>query len=190
MRGKCPQGNCQREMSEMPMIYLNVALLAKSFLSCSFVSLYFFTEKSSKKVSTKNFHSRLFHSQIFHEPRTKTIHGKACTVLRVSWQSNFEDFDASWNDSSLRLDLRDHRQAWGLGNFLERWGCAELCFALITCGTLRMQAWRNLASVGCNSATILPCLFWSAVLCGDGLHCSTGECGGWVMSFSFPFSIC
>ena len=36
---------------------------------------------------------------------------------------------------------------------------AELCFALITCGTLRMQAWRNLASVGCNSATILPCFF-------------------------------
>ena len=36
---------------------------------------------------------------------------------------------------------------------------AELCFALITCGTLRMQAWRNLASVGCNSATILPCWY-------------------------------
>ena len=32
-------------------------------------------------------------------------------------------------------------------------------------------------------------LLWSAVLCTDCLHCSTGECGGWVMSFSFPFSI-
>ena len=34
-----------------------------------------------------------------------------------------------------------------------------------------------------------PFLLWSAVLCADCLHCSTGECGGWVMSFSFPFSI-
>ena len=34
-----------------------------------------------------------------------------------------------------------------------------------------------------------PFLLWSAVLCADHLHCSTGECGGWLMSFSFPFSI-
>ena len=35
--------------------------------------------------------------------------------------------------------------------------------------------------------TLHPFLLWSAVICADCLHCSIGEEGGWVMSFSFPF---